>query len=97
MIRECLGFLAGLGVDTTVMVRSILLRGFDQGIAERIGSFMEAEGTRFLRPAVPQRCVRCDAVHVVNPKRYDISYVPRAFASSFVVPQLDLTVSSVAG
>lgn len=37
------------------MVRSILLRGFDQGIAERIGSFMEAEGTRFLRPAVPQR------------------------------------------
>ncbi|CBN76987.1 Thioredoxin reductase [Ectocarpus siliculosus] len=52
---ECAGFLTGLGVDTTVMVRSILLRGFDQGIAERIGSFMEAEGTRFLRPAVPQR------------------------------------------
>lgn len=44
------------------MVRSILLRGFDQGIAERIGSFMEAEGTRFLRPAVPQRCVWCGAV-----------------------------------
>lgn len=53
------GFLTGLGVDTTVMVRSILLRGFDQGIAERIGSFMEAEGTRFLRPAVPHRCVWC--------------------------------------
>eukprot|EP00752_Nemacystus_decipiens_P009129 g8153.t1 len=52
---ECAGFLTGLGVDTTVMVRSILLRGFDQGIAERIGSFMEAEGTRFLRPAVPHR------------------------------------------
>lgn len=26
---ECAGFLAGLGFDTTVMVRSILLRGFD--------------------------------------------------------------------
>ena len=27
---ECAGFLAGLGFDVTVMVRSILLRGFDQ-------------------------------------------------------------------
>jgi len=26
---ECAGFLTGLGYDTTVMVRSILLRGFD--------------------------------------------------------------------
>ena len=27
---ECAGFLAGMGNDVTVMVRSILLRGFDQ-------------------------------------------------------------------
>ena len=27
---ECAGFLAGLGFDVTVMVRSILLRGFDR-------------------------------------------------------------------
>ncbi len=27
---ECAGFLAKLGFDTTCMVRSILLRGFDQ-------------------------------------------------------------------
>ena len=27
---ECAGFLTALGFDTTVMVRSILLRGFDQ-------------------------------------------------------------------
>lgn len=26
---ECAGFLTALGYDTTVMVRSILLRGFD--------------------------------------------------------------------
>lgn len=31
---ECAGFLTALGYDTTVMVRSILLRGFDQPIAE---------------------------------------------------------------
>ncbi len=27
---ECAGFLAGIGFDVTCMVRSILLRGFDQ-------------------------------------------------------------------
>jgi thioredoxin reductase (NADPH) len=34
---ECAGFLTALGYDTTVAVRSILLRGFDQDMAERIG------------------------------------------------------------
>lgn len=34
---ECAGFLTALGYDTTVMVRSILLRGFDQDMANRIG------------------------------------------------------------
>uniref|UniRef100_A0A095B2S5 thioredoxin-disulfide reductase (NADPH) n=1 Tax=Schistosoma haematobium TaxID=6185 RepID=A0A095B2S5_SCHHA len=33
---ECAGFLASLGGDVTVMVRSILLRGFDQQMAEKI-------------------------------------------------------------
>jgi pyruvate/2-oxoglutarate dehydrogenase complex dihydrolipoamide dehydrogenase (E3) component len=37
---ECGGFLAGLGCDVTVMVRSILLRGFDQQIANKIGEYM---------------------------------------------------------
>lgn len=37
---ECAGFLAALGYDTTVMVRSILLRGFDQDMANRIGVYM---------------------------------------------------------
>ena len=32
-----------LGYDTTVMVRSILLRGFDQQIADMIGKTMEQE------------------------------------------------------
>jgi thioredoxin reductase (NADPH) len=36
---ECAGFLTALGFDTTVMVRSVLLRGFDQDCAERIGMF----------------------------------------------------------
>eukprot|EP00824_Muranothrix_gubernata_P022142 TRINITY_DN516_c0_g1_i1.p1 TRINITY_DN516_c0_g1~~TRINITY_DN516_c0_g1_i1.p1 ORF type:complete len:491 (-),score=119.20 TRINITY_DN516_c0_g1_i1:183-1655(-) len=50
---ECAGFLTALGYDTTVMVRSILLRGFDQQMAELVGEEMEKRGTRFIREAVP--------------------------------------------
>ncbi|OQV24858.1 Thioredoxin reductase 1, cytoplasmic [Hypsibius exemplaris] len=53
---ECAGFLAGLGFDTTVMVRSILLRGFDQDMAERIGRAMEeSHHVKFIRGAVPSK------------------------------------------
>ncbi|KFV74912.1 Thioredoxin reductase 1, cytoplasmic, partial [Dryobates pubescens] len=50
---ECAGFLAGLGLDVTVMVRSILLRGFDQDIANKIGEYMEEHGVKFIREFVP--------------------------------------------
>ena len=36
------------------MVRSILLRGFDQQIAEMIGTYMEEHGVKFVRPCVPE-------------------------------------------
>uniref|UniRef100_G3MPC2 thioredoxin-disulfide reductase (NADPH) n=1 Tax=Amblyomma maculatum TaxID=34609 RepID=G3MPC2_AMBMU len=52
---ECAGFLRGIGLEVTVMVRSILLRGFDQDMAERIGQHMEKEGIRFIRPCVPTK------------------------------------------
>ena len=38
---ECAGFIRGCGYDTTVMVRSILLRGFDQQMAQMVGDYME--------------------------------------------------------
>uniref|UniRef100_A0A4W4EAA8 thioredoxin-disulfide reductase (NADPH) n=1 Tax=Electrophorus electricus TaxID=8005 RepID=A0A4W4EAA8_ELEEL len=50
---ECGGFLAGLGLDVTIMVRSILLRGFDQEMADRAGDYMETHGVKFLRKFVP--------------------------------------------
>ncbi|XP_036101313.1 thioredoxin reductase 3 isoform X3 [Molossus molossus] len=50
---ECAGFLAGVGLDVTVMVRSILLRGFDQEMAEKVGSYMEQHGVKFLRKFIP--------------------------------------------
>jgi len=52
---ECAGFLKGLGYDTTVAVRSILLRGFDQQMADRIGNYMEAMGIKFLRKTTPDK------------------------------------------
>jgi thioredoxin reductase (NADPH) len=50
---ECAGFLRGVGLDCTVMVRSIFLRGFDQQIANFIGQQMEDHGVKFVRGAVP--------------------------------------------
>ena len=52
---ECSGFLAALGLDVTVMVRSILLRGFDQQMAEKIGEYMSTHGIKFIRPCVPTK------------------------------------------
>jgi len=45
---ECAGFIAALGFDVTVMVRSIL-RGFDQDISNMIGSYMERHGVNFAK------------------------------------------------
>lgn len=35
---ECAGFLTGIGLDTTVMMRSVPLRGFDQASTEYLTS-----------------------------------------------------------
>lgn len=55
---ECAGFLKGLGLDVTVMVRSILLRGFDQQMADLIGSYMESHGIKFIRGSIPTEIIR---------------------------------------
>ena len=57
---ECAGFLTALGFDTTVMVRSILLRGFDQDMANLIGQHMELYHTKFIREAVPVKLEKPD-------------------------------------
>jgi pyruvate/2-oxoglutarate dehydrogenase complex dihydrolipoamide dehydrogenase (E3) component len=56
---EGAGFLKGIGLDVTVMVRSILLRGFDQQMAGLIGDYMENRaGMRFIRGSVPVEITR---------------------------------------
>jgi len=51
---ECAGFLTAFGYDTTVMVRSIFLRGFDQQMAQKIAAYMESTHTKFVYNAVPK-------------------------------------------
>jgi len=48
---ECAGFVKGVGFDTTVMMRSIPLRGFDQQMAMNIKNFMEGPecGVKFVQ------------------------------------------------
>jgi len=51
---ECAGFLVSLGFETTVMVRSIFLRGFDQQCANIIGNHLEKEaGAKMIKTTVP--------------------------------------------
>lgn len=58
---ECAGFLHGVGLDVTVMVRSILLRGFDQQMAEKVGEYMEQEGVKFIKKHVPVKVEQVSA------------------------------------
>lgn len=58
---ECAGFLHEFGWDTTVAVRSILLRGFEPMISAQIGEYMERSGVRFLQPTVPVKLERRSA------------------------------------
>jgi thioredoxin reductase (NADPH) len=55
---ECAGFLRELGLDVTVLVRSILLRGFDQQMAEMVGQHLESIGVRLMKKTHPQKVER---------------------------------------
>jgi len=71
---ECAGFLTGLGFDTTVMARSIFLRGFDQQCAEMIAEYMGKNGTKFVRPAIPTKVEKIDDPNNANNGRLLVTY-----------------------
>ncbi|XP_077996537.1 thioredoxin reductase 2, mitochondrial-like [Glandiceps talaboti] len=50
---ECAGFLHGLGFPTSLMMRSIPLRGFDRQMSGYVAEHMESIGIHFLRACVP--------------------------------------------
>ncbi|KAM9621664.1 thioredoxin reductase 2, mitochondrial isoform 2-T3 [Trichechus inunguis] len=61
---ECAGFLSGMGLDTTVMIRSIPLRGFDQQMASLVTEHMASHGTQFLRGCTPLQVRRLPDGHL---------------------------------
>ncbi|NXM66777.1 TRXR2 reductase, partial [Serilophus lunatus] len=60
---ECAGFLTGIGLDTTVMMRSIPLRGFDQAsqMASLVTEHMESYGTTFLKRCFPTKVEKLES------------------------------------
>ncbi|NXR86383.1 TRXR2 reductase, partial [Hypocryptadius cinnamomeus] len=74
---ECAGFLTGIGLDTTVMMRSIPLRGFDQAshiskknqicfttqqqMASLVTEHMESYGTKFLKRCFPTKVEKLES------------------------------------
>jgi len=57
---ECAGFLAGTQHDVTVMVRSILLRGFDRQMADKVGEGLVAHGVKFIKTTIPEKIVKLE-------------------------------------
>lgn len=54
---ESAGLLAGLGYDVVVLVRSILLRGFDRESADAIRADLEMRGVKFIVGTTPTKVV----------------------------------------
>ncbi|XP_017122876.1 thioredoxin reductase 2, mitochondrial [Drosophila elegans] len=55
---ECACFLKGLGYEPTVMVRSIVLRGFDRQMSELLAAMMVERGVPFLGTTIPRSVER---------------------------------------
>mmetsp|Transcript_19809 Transcript_19809/g.19137 ORF Transcript_19809/g.19137 Transcript_19809/m.19137 type:complete len:605 (-) Transcript_19809:210-2024(-) len=56
---ECAGFLNGLNQgEVVVLVRSILLRGFDRDLVDKIQTYMTVAGTKILTGVLPQSVVK---------------------------------------
>jgi thioredoxin/glutathione reductase (selenoprotein) len=62
---ECGGFLAGLGLDVTIAVRSILLRGFDRECADKIGDYMVEHGVKFKRGVTPTKLEKTESGQIM--------------------------------
>lgn len=51
---ECAGFIHGFGYDTTVLVRSEVMRNFDRDMSRKVAGYMEANGVKFAKRALLQ-------------------------------------------
>ena len=51
----------GLGLDVTVAVRSILLRGFDRECSDKIDNYMQDHGVKFMRQVTPAKLEKLES------------------------------------
>jgi thioredoxin reductase (NADPH) len=59
---ECAGFIRGLRQsDVTVLVRSILLRGFDRDMVERVGESLTAHGVNLKQGVLPESVTKLES------------------------------------
>lgn len=86
---ECAGFLVGLGYDTTVMMRSIPLRGFDQECAERICTYMMQHGVNFIRGCIPSAMERLPS------GRVKVSWAPSGGGESTESDEYDTVLLAI--
>ena len=68
---ECAGFLHGIGRDVQLFVRSILLRGFDQQMASKIGDYMSTIGIQFRHKTIP---IRLECLEEGKPGKLRLHY-----------------------
>lgn len=72
---ECAGFLAGLGHDVTIAVRSILLRGFDRECVTKVGTYMEhMKGLVFKYGVIPTKLVEEEKDGSTNKNRIRVTF-----------------------
>jgi len=89
---ECAGFLTAFGYDTTVMVRSIFLRGFDQQCANKIADHMKTFHTKFIRNATPSKLEKDDTGKIaVTFKQGDVEEVEHFDTVLFAMGRYALT------
>ena len=57
---ESASFLRSFGFDVSLMIRSILLRGFDRDMADKLGKCLENSGIKLLMKCTPEKFVKID-------------------------------------
>lgn len=68
---ECAGFLNGFGYDTTVLVRSVVLRGFDQQMAEMVTNAAIEKGVKFNFKCQPKSIEKTEDSRLLVKYAYD--------------------------
>ncbi len=96
---ECAGFITGLKQgDVTVLVRSMLLRGFDREMVAKIQDVMEHQGTKIIQGVLPKSIEKLPSgkllVHIDNGTSEEFDTVLVATGRYMDLPGLGVDAAS---